>query len=424
MIRPCPSALPGSPALLPVSTSMEATRQRESFDRILLTLTVLLLVLGLAAVADASYVRARQSEALNYDGWYIAKKQAQWVGLSIVTLLIGIHTPYWWLRRFSGLALIAALAMLVAVLIPGIGREVGGARRWLGVGGFQFQPSEFAKIALVLGLATFSDSWRGRVRDFWRGFVPPVAITSIMAILVAKEDLGTAITIMGTGLCLIFMMGARPRHLALLFATALAGGIGFVLAKSYRIERVMAWLSLVFNPMEVHKGAAYQPSQGLIALGAGGVYGQGVGSGSAKHLYLPAEHTDYIFATIGEDVGMLGCLVLVALFAWLIIRGLTVAHRTRDWFGCLLASGLTCIIGIQTVLNIAVVTGLVPCTGVPLPFISYGGSSLVFTTLAVGIILNISQYPGHRSAVGTKVRGMREGRADGWRDRRAHLSRS
>jgi len=403
---------------------MEPTRQRESFDRILLVLTVILIIGGIGVVLDASFARARGAAEYNFDGLYIAKKQAMWALVSLFTLMVGLHTPYWWLRKLSGVAVVAAIVFMVLVMIPGIGKEVGGARRWLGFGFINFQPSEFAKIALVLALASYSDLWRSRVKDFWRGFMPPVALTLVFAVLVAKEDLGTAITIMGTGLCLIFMMGVRAKHMAGLFAVALLGGAGFILAKSYRIERVMAWLDLVVNPMGIHKGSAYQPSQGLIALGAGGVSGQGIGSGGAKHLYLPAEHTDYIFATFGEDVGLFGCLLLVGLFAWLIIRGLTVAHRTRDWFGCLLAAGLTCIIGIQIVLNIAVVTGLVPCTGVPLPFISYGGSSLVFTTLAVGIILNISQYPGRRKVAGPKVREPREDRADGWRDRRTYLSGS
>jgi cell division protein FtsW len=401
---------------------MQTARPRESFDRILLILTVILLVGGLAVVLDASFARARQSEAYNFDGWYFAKKQAMWVGVSLIALFAGIRTPYWWLRKLSVAAIVAAITLLIVVLIPGIGKEVGGARRWLGFGPVSFQPSEFAKIALVLFLATYSDLWRSRVRDFWRGFVPPVLTVFAVTGLVAKEDLGTAITIMSTGMCMIFMMGARPKHLMGLVGTALLGGIGFLIAEPYRITRVTSWLTLIFDPMKAHDGAAYQPSQGLIALGAGGVYGQGIGAGGAKHLYLPAEHTDYIFATFGEDVGMLGSVGLLMLFAWLIVRGLTVAHRTRDWFGCLLAAGLTCIIGVQTMLNIAVVTGLVPCTGVPLPFISYGGSSLVFTTLAVGIILNVSQYPGRRDTVGTKVRDVSESRADGGRDRRAYLS--
>lgn len=403
---------------------MQAVRPRESFDRILLMLTVILLLGGVAVVLDASFARAHQSAALGHDGWYYAKKQALWVVISLAALFGAVKIPYWHLRRVAFLSVLAAFVLLIVVMIPGIGIEVGGARRWLGFGMMRFQPSEFAKIALVLFLAAYSEIWRSRVRDFWRGFVPPVVVSFLFAGLVAKEDLGTAITIMGTGLAMVHMMGARPKHMAGLLGVAIMGGVGFVLAKTYRMERVQAWLELIFNPLHAHDGTAYQPSQGLIALGSGGVYGQGIMRGAAKHLYLPAEHTDYIFATWGEDVGLVGCLTLLVLFASLIVRGLTVAHRTRDWFGCLLAAGLTCAIGIQIILNISVVTGIVPCTGVPLPFISYGGSSLVFTTLAVGMILNVSQYPNRGATAGAKERQSRESRADGWRDRRAHLSRS
>jgi cell division protein FtsW len=204
---------------------------------------------------------------------------------------------------------------------------------------------------------------------------------------------------------------------------ALLGGIGAILIEPFRLQRIWAWLTLIGEPMAVHDGVAYQPAQGLIALGSGGLSGNGIMRGAAKHLYLPAEHTDYIFATVGEETGLLGCLFLMALFTWLIIRGLTVAHRTRDWFGSLLAAGCTSLVGVQAVLNISVVCGLVPCTGVPLPFISYGGSSLLFTTVMIGVVLNVSRYPT-RDAPERKVRQGRESRPDRWRNRRPHLSRS
>jgi len=403
---------------------METAPKRESFDRILLTLVVILLLGGMAVVLDASFARAYGSSSIGNDGWFYAKRQAMWVGVSLIALVASMRIPYWHLKKLAIPGIFITFVLLIVVMIPGIGIEVAGARRWLGFGQMRFQPSEAAKLGMVLFLAAYSDLWRGRVKDLWRGFAPPVIVTCLVAALIAKEDLGTAITTMTTGLCLIFMMGARPKHMAALFGFALLGGVGFLIAEPYRIDRIRAWLDLIANPMKAHVGDAYQPSQGLIALGSGGVYGQGIMRGAAKHLYLPAEHTDYIFATWGQDVGLLGCIALLVLFAWLIVRGLTVAHRTRDWFGCLLAAGMTCIIGIQTLLNIAVVTGIAPCTGVPLPFISYGGSSLVFTTIAVGIILNISQYPNRGLAAGAKERQSRESRADGWRNRRAHLSRS
>jgi cell division protein FtsW len=404
---------------------METARERESYDWLLLALTIFLLILGTTVVLDASFARALQSEATNKDAFFFFKKQLRGVIFACVALYIGLRTPYWKLKnwRYWGLGTVIAIVLLVLVLIPGIGKEVNGSRRWLGAGPFQFQPSEFAKIAMVLFLARYSDLWRGRIRHLTKGFIPPVLMVVAIGGLVAKEDLGTAITIVGTGLLMIFAMGARPTHFFGLIVLALLAGVGLILAEPYRLERIQAWVDLIIHPVKVHSGPAYQPAQGLIALGSGGLAGQGIMRGSAKHMYLPAEHTDYIYATIGEEAGLLGCLLVLICFAVLVIRGLTIAHRTRDWFGSLLAGGLTALIGIQAFLNIAVVTGLVPCTGVPLPFISYGGTSVVFTALAVGIILNVSQYP-NGSAAEAKERETGESRADGWRNRRAHLSRT
>jgi cell division protein FtsW len=250
-----------------------------------------------------------------------------------------------------------------------------------------------------------------------------VAVVGLLGALVAKEDLGTAITLVCTGLLMIFMMGARLLHMAGLLVAAGAAGVGFLMAEPYRMERVYGWLDLIYRPLVRHDDVNYQPWQGLVALGSGGPTGQGLGRGVAKYMYLPAEHTDYIFATIGEETGLWGTLGLLALFAYVLIRGLTIAHRTRDWFGSLAAAGMVSLVGIQALLNMAVVTCLVPCTGVPLPFISYGGSSLVFTALALGIVLNISQS-SQRAPAGADVRQSRESRADGWRNRRAHLSRT
>jgi cell division protein FtsW len=402
---------------------MEAVREKESCDRVLLGVCVALLLIGMVIVLDASYVRALHSKAFDNDAYYFFKRQALWVIISLLALGLSMAYPYWQLRRFWLVGIFVSGILLVLVMVPGIGREVNGARRWLGWGPVTFQPSEFAKLAMVLFLARYSELWRGRITHLTKGFLPAVIVVVGIGGLIAKEDLGTAIVAICTGLLMILMMGARPHHMFGLGLFAIAGGVLAVLAEPFRMQRIIAWLTLIADPLHVHDGPAYQPAQGLIALGSGGVSGNGIMRGSAKHLYLPAEHTDYIFATVGEEAGLLGCLFLIALFAWLVIRGLTIAHRTRDWFGSLLAAGMTSLIGIQAMLNIAVVTGIVPCTGVPLPFISYGGSSLLFTTVAVGVVLNVSRYPA-REAPERKVRNARESRADGWRNRRPHLSRS
>jgi cell division protein FtsW len=400
---------------------MEAARERESVDRGLLVATIFLLILGCVIVLDASYVRAMNTRAFGYDPYYFFKRQAMWAGLSLVALAIASRFPYWRLRRFWMIGIAVSVVLLIAVMIPGIGREVNGARRWLGFGPMTFQPSEMAKLALVVFLARYSELWRSRVRHFWKGFAPAVAMVVLIGVLVAKEDLGTAIVTVCTGLLMIVMMGARLQHLFVVFGMAIGGGVLAILVEPFRMERIWAWLTLLTRPYEIHDGVAYQPTQGLIALGSGGIYGHGIMRGSAKHLYLPAEHTDYIFATVGEEAGLLGCLVLLGLFTWLVIRGLTVAHRTRDWFGSLLAAGLVSIVGCQALLNIAVVSGIVPCTGVPLPFISYGGSSLLFITAAIGVVLNISRHP-NQVLLEPRKRQPRESRADGWRHGRPHLS--
>jgi cell division protein FtsW len=401
---------------------MEAARERESCDLGLLCAVLFLLVVGTALVLDASYVQAAAS---HQNPFFFFFRQAGWAAMALVTLYLGLRVPYSWLRGLSFPALGVSIVLLLLVLIPHVGKELNGARRWLGAGPLSFQPSEFAKIALVLFLARYSEVWRGRIQHLTKGFAPAVMAIGVVGILVAKEDLGTAITIIATGLLMLLMMGARPRHMAALVGLALFVGVALVRLEPYRMDRIWAWRDVLTQPLVAHQGPAYQPSQGLIALGSGGLFGHGIMQGSAKHLYLPVAYTDYIFATVGEEVGLFGCLLLLGMFALLVVRGLTIAHRSRDWYASLVAAGLTCVIGVQALLNVAVVTCVVPCTGVPLPFISYGGSSLLFTTLAAAIVLGISQYP---NGVGAGVDGRegktRESRADGWRDRRPHLSRT
>ena len=436
---------------------MEAVREREreNYDWWLLGITVLLLGLGMVIVLDASGARAFQSAAYKNDPFYFFKRHLMWAAAAGISLAVGMNFPHWKLRRWWMPGIIATLVMLVLVLIPHIGREVNGARRWLGFGQLQFQPSEFAKIALIVFLARYSELWKNRIQHLTKGFLPAVGVVLLTGALVAKEDLGTSIVLVSTGLLMIFMMGARPRHMVGLLAVVLVGGLLFTLKAStggdkkgeeaekpamvasaaapggkkenFRMQRIKAWLDLIRDPMgkdTKHDGRAYQPAQGLMALASGGVFGHGIGKGGAKHLYLPAEHTDYILATVGEETGLVGCVFLLLLFAKLVIQGLTVAHRSRDWFGSMLAAGLTVMIGVQALLNIGVVTAILPCTGVPLPFISYGGSSLVFTTLAMGIVLNVSRYPNRvRSEnASNETRDGRESFADGRRNGRAHLS--
>lgn len=399
----------------------------------LLTTCLGLLFLGVFIVFDASYPRAGQAASTGQDMLFYLKRQALWAGLSLGALGVGMRVSYWRLRSWWVVLTVVSAVLLVVVLIPGIGIQVNGARRWLGFGQARFQPSELAKIALVVFLANYGARRRSAIKDPVHGLGPALGVMAVLGALVAHEDLGTAVSMVLTGVLMIYMAGARKRHLA---ALALAGLLFFgffVMHKQYRRERVTAFVN-PFSEASYH-GAGYQPAHSLIALGSGGWGGSGIGLGRQKFLYLPAEHTDYIFATIGEEMGLLGTIGVLGAFVLLVIRGLTIAHRTRDRFGSLLAAGLTCMIGVQALMNVAVVTSSVPATGVPLPFISYGGSSLLFVTLAIGMILNVSQFPAAvvseegKSERTTRRTGSRPRRAaaavgaDGRRDRRASVSR-
>jgi cell division protein FtsW len=387
-------------------------------DRWLLLTAVSLVFLGVFVVFDASYARAGQSTGTGNNPFFYLNRQALWAALSLGALWLGMCFPYQHYRRVAHWGLGLSLFLLVAVLFVGI--SVNGSKRWLGFGLLRFQPSELAKIAVVIALAAYSDAFRTRIREL-KGFVLPVGVLLVVGALVAKEDLGTAISLVLTGLIVLYLGGARPAHMGALLAGAVAVGVGFVMIEPYRLDRVRAWL----DPWGHYNGPGYQPVHGLLALGSGGFFGKGIALGTQKFLYLPAEHTDYIFATIGEEFGLIGSAALLAAFFLLVVRGLTVAHRTQDWFGSLLAAGLTAMLGVQAVLNVAVVTSSIPATGVPLPFISYGGSSLVFTTLAAGIILNVSQNACARAPLGQPVEEEEwgvEGRRHRWRNRWAHLS--
>jgi cell division protein FtsW len=395
-------------------------RREPGPDRWLLLVAVALVFLGVFFVFDASYARAGQSAATGENPFYYLYRQGRWALVSLGALWLGMRFPYQRLKQWAPWGLAISALLLLAVLFVGI--SVNGAKRWLGFGQFVFQPSELAKIAVVVALAAYSDACRSGIQDFRRGFLPPVIGLLIIGGLVAKEDLGTAISLVVTGLVVIYLAGARPAHMAALLGGACGVAELFVIIEPYRLDRIRAWL----DPWGHYNGPGYQPVHGMLALGSGGVFGRGLVNGIQKFHYLPAEHTDYIFATIGEELGLIGGVAVLVAFSILVIRGLTVAHRTQDRFGSMLAAGLTTVLGVQALLNIAVVTSSIPATGVPLPFISYGGSSLVFTTLAVGIILNISQTRQLRAEdawAGQQESGI-ETRRHRWRNRRTHLSRA
>ncbi len=364
-----------------------AASYRQPMDKLLLWLTFLLLGIGIVSVYDASYALA--IEKLHGDSFHFVKAQMEWAVGGLISLWAATRIPYWHWKKFAVIGLALAIFALLAVLIPHVGIAVNGARRWIGHGSIRVQPSEFAKLALVLYLArVLAGNLKIKTRPK-EGLVPPLLVIGLLAALIAKEpDLGTAMVLAMTGLIMLFLAGARPGHIWGIISSAAALVAVFVALEPYRARRITAFL----NPKADQYHTGYQVWHALIALGSGGVTGLGLGEGREK-LFIPEPRTDFIFPVIAEEWGLIGTLALVLLFVCVAARGLAIAYSTRDPFGALLAAGITALISVQALINMAVATASIPDTGVPLPFISYGGSSLVLMLLGIGILLNISSHP-------------------------------
>lgn len=370
--------------------SEPANHRRCPPDYSLILCVVCLVSLGIYMVFDASYAKAGQTAYTGKDLFFYLKRQFVWALLGCLGLWLAIRWPYWHLRRFALPGVFLSIILLALVLVPGVGIEMGGARRWIGRSPLVVQPSEFAKLALVLFLAHLGAAQQHRIRRLKDGLLPRLVILSLLAALIVEEpDLGTAVVLVATGWAMLVASGARPLHLASFGAALVTAACVAIRMKPYRAQRLGAWL----DPWGNYHDSGFQVVHSLLAIGSGGLFGVGPGQGLQKFYYLPAEKTDYIFATIGEEFGLFGTLTVLSLFAIFVYRGFLIAHRTRDPFGALLAAGVATMVGSQALLNIAVTTNAVPSTGVPLPFISFGGSSLVITMFTVGILLNVSMYP-------------------------------
>ena len=386
-------------------------------DVTLLIATAILVAAGVVFIYDASYVRASQMRFTGRDAEFFLKRQVMWACVGMVAMFFAMHTPYWKWNRLSVAGLAASILLLFAVLTP-LGMEINGAKRWLGWGPLRIQPAEFAKLALVLFFARWMAVNQRGVRRA-PGFAFLAVVMGFTGGIIAIEpDLGTALALVATGTAMLFLGGARKKHLAVLVCLGIVAVIGLIFVEPYRMGRIRSWR----DPFHDTQGDSYQIMHSLIALGSGGPLGVGLGQGRQKYFYLPAEYTDYIYGTIGEEKGLLGTLGILGLFLFVALRGLNIAHRTRDPFGSLLASGISCMIALQAALNIGVATNALPSTGVPLPFISYGGSSLVLTMIAMGLLINISQYPSGQARLREGKDTVDEDSVDrGW-DRRARVS--
>ncbi|HYE89707.1 MAG TPA: putative lipid II flippase FtsW [Terriglobales bacterium] len=351
----------------------------------LFAVALVLLSTGVVMIYSASAIVAADRFR---DPYFFLKRQVFWAALGCGALWVALRTDYRRLEKLVPWLLGLAVVLLLLVLIPGIGVSINGSRRWLRLGPLSFQPAELAKLALVLYLAAFLARKREQLDDVWQGIVPPLAVGAVLASLVLLQpDLGNAVTLLVLTVGLLYLAGARTSWLAMLAIPALPLAALAVWMAPYRMRRVFAFL----DPWQDPRGSGFQIIQSWLGFGSGGVFGRGIGESKQKLFYLPEAHTDFIFSIVGEELGFVGAVTVVALFAVLVWRGLRIGLRAQEPFGAYLALGITVLVATQTLVNLGVVTGLLPTKGLPLPFLSFGGSALLVTMAATGVLLNISQ---------------------------------
>lgn len=372
-------------------------KKRSNIDIWLLVILVLLLGIGTIMIYSTSAIYADQKYG---DSLFFLKRHLLWIGIGLSGMFFAWRTDYHILRKYSKLLMFVGIGLLCLVYFPGIGRKAGGAHRWLALGGFSFQPSEAVKLALIIYLSDMFVRKQRWIKELWRGLVPILIITGIVIGLILKQpDLGTAIAI-GMVVCiLLFVAGARLRYLAIMGFSALPFLYVFIFRVPYRRLRIINYL----NPWGDPQGAGFQIVQSFLALGSGGIFGVGLGQSRQKLFYLPAAHTDFIFSIIGEELGLFGTLFVLSLFIGLVWCGAKIALKAMDLFGHFLAVGVVSTLALQIIINIGVTTGSFPTKGLPLPFISYGGSSMVMSLIAVGILLSIHRWTQSKLSSGSSM---------------------
>ena len=354
-------------------------------DMPFLILAFALLAIGLVMVASSSYVSAYYSKG---DSYYYIKRQLIFAVIGIVIMFAVAFFDYHRFRKFAFPLLCVAVVLLILVLIPGIGVKVNGARRWLNFG-VQFQPSEIGKFAIIVCFASYISANYKHMSKFSVGVMPLLVMLGTVVFLVAIEThLSGAILILAIGVIMMFVGGVAIRYFAAAIGIGVAGLTGLILFTPYMQGRITTWLDPYSDP----QGSGYQTIQSLYSIGSGGLLGLGLGQSRQKHLYIPEPQNDYIFSITAEELGFVGCLLIMMLFIMLIWRGFTIAFHARDKFGALLVIGIVSRIAVQTILNIAVVTNAIPSTGIGLPFFSYGGTSLVMLLFEIGIVLSVSRF--------------------------------
>jgi cell division protein FtsW len=354
----------------------------------LLVLVVVLVVIGLGATQSASSTVALDRTE---DSLYFFKRQLMGVGLGTLFLLLASRIPYRVYRKVAIPAFVATVGLLVAVLVIGV--EEGGARRWLPLPGYTFQPSELAKVSVVFALAYVFEKKHRLLSQFWHFAVPVAAIVGVVGLLVMKQpDLGTIIVIGAAAMAVILASDAPMKYVFLLGVVVVLAATVLAFSESYRADRIVSFL----DPYADSSGDGYQVIQGYYALGNGGIFGVGLGASRARWFYLPNAHTDFIFAIIGEETGLIGAMTVIGLFVVLALSGWVVASRAPDRFGRMVAAGITVWLSFQALVNIGGVLGVIPITGIALPFVSFGSNALIVSMAAVGVLVNIAQSGVHR----------------------------
>ncbi|NOX97794.1 MAG: putative lipid II flippase FtsW [Nitrospirae bacterium] len=352
---------------------------------LLFLVTFILIGFGLVSIYSTSAIFANEKFG---DSLFFLKRQLLWALLGSIAMLAAWKIKYELIRSLSKPLLFLTMILLALVLFPPLGREAGGARRWLRIGGFSFQPSEVGKLALLIYLSDYLTRKQSKIKKFSQGFLPPILVLGgMVGLILLQPDLGTGLLLGVVSLSLLFIAGARITYLTGLVLSSLPALYFLVVGVGYRQRRILAFL----DPWKDASGVGYQITQSFIALGSGGMTGRGLVWSRQKLFYLPASYTDFIFSILGEELGFIGTASIVILFLVFLWAGIRIAYRAPDLFGYLLGVGITMTISLQAIINIGVATGSLPTKGIPLPFISFGGSSLLFNMIGVGLLLNISR---------------------------------
>ena len=355
------------------------------YSKMVFASVFVLLMVGVIMIYSSSAVYSLGKYG---DSFFYVKKQIMYLFFGLVSSIICMALPYGFIRDNSRKLMLFFIVLLLVVLIPGIGKQVGGARRWLSVFGFSIQPSEFAKLALIIYLSDLTSRKRFVINNLKYGFLPALGVTVLTGMIVlAQPDMGTAVSIIFIGFVILYASGAKLKHLAVVASCSLPLLVTAIICAPYRMKRILAF----FDPWANAKGSGFQLIQSFIALGSGGAWGVGLGGSKQKLFYLPESHTDFIFSIIGEELGFLGTALILVIFGVLIWYLLRISFKIKELFYSKIVLGIGVMIAFEVILNIGVSTGLLPTKGLPLPFVSYGGTSVICHMLAIGLVINIAR---------------------------------